>query len=101
MKVREGYYSEQVRNRSFEEIQDDLNDLQQQVYKIVKEHEPIYTEKIAELLHKFPHTVTPRVLELRKLGLVEFAGTGKSSTSGVKVSLWKVTKPGEIQLNLL
>lgn len=93
MKIRNGIYSEQVRNKSFEEIQNNLGNLQKQVYAVIQQNEPIYNEKIADLLNKFPHTVTPRVLELRELGLIEFAGTSKSPTTNKTVSLWKCTKP--------
>jgi len=93
MDARRGYYSETVRNKSFEEIQNDLGKLQKTVYDVIKNNEPIYTELIAEKLHKFPHTVTPRVLELRELGLIEFAGTSKSHTTKKTVSLWKTVKP--------
>lgn len=93
MKVRRGYFSEMVRNKSYEEILNDLGKLQKQVYDVIIENEPIYTELIAEKLNKFPHTVTPRVLELRELGLIEFAGTAKSHTTNKTVSLWKSIKP--------
>lgn len=93
MNERRGYFSEMVRNKSFEEIQNDLGKLQKAVYDVITEHEPIYTELIAEKLNKYPHTVTPRVLELRELGLIEFAGTSKSHTTKKTVSLWKTIKP--------
>lgn len=93
MKNRKGFESEQIRNKSFEEIQDSLGNLQKQVYEVIQNNEPVYSEKIAEIMNKYPHTVTPRVLELRELGLIEFAGTSKSKTTGKTVSLWKTAKP--------
>jgi len=91
MRTREGYHSEQVRNEAFAEVSKQLGTLQHDVYEIISIHEPITNEEIAKKLNKFPHEVCPRVLELRKLDLVEFAGktTGKS---GRKASLWKLKR---------
>ncbi|HAX49651.1 MAG TPA: hypothetical protein PK605_00260 [Ignavibacteria bacterium] len=91
MIIREGYKSEQVRNQAFKEVKEKLNQLQQDVYNIIKQYEPITNEEIAEKLDKFPHEISPRTLELRKLDLVEFAGKKKGS-SGVKASLWQLAK---------
>ena len=90
MKIREGYYSEQIRNNSFKELQTQLNKRQLEVFKIVYDYQPIYSEKIAEILGVFPHEISPRILELRKMNLIEFAGESKSKTSGKKVSLWRI-----------
>lgn len=90
MKVREGFFSEQVRNKSFGEILDSLCHRQREVYNIIKDYGPICNEDIADILEVFPHKVTPRVLELRKAGIVEFAGETTSNTSKRTVSLWKI-----------
>lgn len=90
MKIREGYHSEQIRNEAYKDALDLLNKEQRRVYEVIKEHQPIYSERIATILGKYPHLVTPRVLELRALELVEFAGEGISETSGYKVSLWRI-----------
>lgn len=90
MKVREGYYSEQVRNKSFGEILDHLGNRQREVYNIIKNYGPLCSEDVAEILEVFPHQVTPRILELRKAGIVEFAGETTSNTSKRTVSLWKI-----------
>ncbi len=88
--MREGYYSEQVRNKAFEEIQPHLSGRQLSVYKIIHRYGPISTEQIASLMKVYPHTLTPRVKELRQLELVEFAGTSVSDVSGRTVSLWRI-----------
>lgn len=95
--VREGYYSEQVRNEVFKEVSKQLGTLQYDVYAVIKEHQPITNEEIANKLGKFPHEVTPRVLELRQLDLVEFAGK-KTGKSGRKASLWQL-KTSQTTLN--
>ena len=99
MKVREGYYSEQIRNQAFNSILDNLSNRQLQVYQVVEKWQPISNEMIAKHLHIKDHQVTPRVLELRQLGLLEFAGESISSTSQKKVSLWRINPKGN-QLNL-
>lgn len=97
MKIREGYYSEQIRNSAFSEIYSKLNEKQKNVFEIIFHNQPIYSEKIANLLGVYPHEISPRVLELRKLGIVEFAKEGKSDISNKKVSLWKIkTSQGEL-----
>ncbi len=96
MKVREGYYSEQIRNNAFANVH--LSKRQLEVLEVIERWQPICNEDIADHLGVHPHQVTPRTLELRKLGLVQFAGTGKSRLSKVEynyrqgVSLWMITK---------
>ena len=96
-KVREGYYSEQIRNEAFALV--DLNKSQQAVYDIIALYGPTSNESIAKILNCFPHTVTPRVLELREMGVVEFCGESVSPTSQRKVSLWRINPNGK-QLSL-
>ncbi len=93
MTVREGFYSEEIRNRSFEEILDHLGKIQKQVYDVIELLEPCSNEEIAKHLNKYPNCITPRVKELRELGLVEFCQKGKSKTTKKKVSLWKIIRP--------
>ena len=99
MKTREGYYSEHVRDEALQSILDDLNQRQKSVYHIIEKWQPVSNERIAEHLNLYPHQVTPRVLELREMGVVEFAGEGISNKSSRKVSLWKI-KPQPDQLSL-
>ncbi len=99
IKVREGYYSERIRNLSFQEIYDELGDRQQLVYETIKKNEPISSEEIAEMLHVYPHVICPRVKELRDLGLVRFHSISKSVKSYRRVSLWE-TVPQSNQLGL-
>lgn len=99
MKVREGYYSEQLRNKSFSEILDILGERQKQVLLILKDYGPLSNEEIAHLLNIYPHQVCPRINELRKIELVEFAGETTSEISKKKVSLWKLKKlPDQLRL---
>lgn len=90
MKIREGYYSEKIRNKAYKDVLDRLNKEQKRVYDVIRDYEPIYSERIALILGKYPHVITPRVLELREMNLIEYAGEGISETSGHKVSLWKM-----------
>ncbi len=97
MKTREGYHSEQIRNESFALV--NLGQKQKEVLDIISKWQPISIELIAEHLNVFPHTISPRVLELRELGIVEFGGEGYSKTSNRKVSLWRIN-PNGTQLSL-
>lgn len=96
-KAREGYHSEQIRNEAFAYV--DLGKMQQKVLECIKEHQPISNDRIAFHLGIFPHQVTPRVLELREMGIVEFCGEAFSAISKRKVSLWRVN-PNGTQLSL-
>ena len=99
MKVREGYYSEQIRNEALQSVLDELSERQKQVYGVILKWQPISNERIAEHLNCYPHQVTPRVLELREMGVVELAGETISQRSKRKVSLWRINPDGK-QLNL-
>ena len=95
--MREGYKSEQLRNEAFAYV--DLSKRQSQVYDIIEKWQPISNERIAEHLHVPQHHVTPRVLELRQLGIVEYCGEEVSKYSQRRISLWRINKEGK-QLSL-
>lgn len=96
MTEREGYKPEQIRNEAFAYV--DLNKQQKRVLEIIKKWQPITNEMIAAHLDCYPHQVTPRVLELREMGYVIFAGETENR-SGRKASLWMINPDGR-QLNL-
>ena len=98
MKPREGYNSEQIRNNSLT-ILDNLGERQKIIYEVILNNQPVSNEAIAELLNIYPHQVTPRVLELRQMEIVEFAGESVSPKSNRKVSLWRINPKGK-QLSL-
>jgi transcription initiation factor IIE alpha subunit len=96
---RDAYNSEQLRNAAFSLV--DLTNKQKQVYEVIKKWQPISNERIAQHLGVYPHVVTPRVLELRDLEIVEFCGEEISRTSKRKVSLWRINPDGkQLLLNL-
>lgn len=97
MKEREGWKPEQIRNEAF--FYADISSNQRKVLEIIRMLQPISNERIARHLGWYPHQVTPRVLELRQLGYVEWAGEGVSLVSNKKVSLWRI-KPDGKQLGL-
>ena len=99
MKTRSGYYSEAIRNEAFESILDSLNERQRDVLNVIRKWQPISSERIAEHLNIYPHQVTPRVLELREMELIEFAGKSTSDKSKRPVSLWR-TKQNASQFSL-
>lgn len=91
MKTREGYYPEQIRNKSLEDTLPELGALQLEVYNQIRSAGKITTEEIATKLGRYVHSITARVFELRDLGYVEFAGSLISDKTRRRVSLWKVT----------
>lgn len=91
MREREGYKPEQVRNKALALV--DLNKRQQEVYDIIEKWQPISNESIAKHLGLYPHQVTPRVLELRQMGYLIFAGEGKTA-DGRPFSFWKINPEG-------
>jgi transcription initiation factor IIE alpha subunit len=100
MKYREGINSELARDESMKEILEKLSERQREVFFALKDGGEMCNEQIAETLHIYPHQVTPRVLELREMGLVKFSRYGKSETSGKKVSVWAINKVA-IQIQLI
>lgn len=93
MNKQPGYYSQQIRNKTFEEVLEMLSDKRRVVYKIISEQGPITTEEIAEILQVHPHCVSGRIVELRDdYGLIEFEGSKKGSKNNRHHSLWKVKK---------
>lgn len=96
MREREGYKPEQIRNKAFAYV--DLSKRQKEVYNIIQKWQPISNESIASHLNLHPHQVTPRVLELRQMGYVTFAGEGKTA-DGRPFSFWKINPNGK-QLTL-
>ncbi len=99
MKVREGYYSEKVRDEIYIELLDKLSAMQRTVYDAIKKLQPCSNEDVAVHLGKFPNETIPRIKELRDLGAVRFAGVKENPRTGRPVSLWETT-PVNPQLNL-
>jgi len=97
MKIREGYYPEQIRNDSLKETLPELGKLQSEVYEVISRTGRMTTEEIATALGRYVHSITARVFELRDMGYVEYAGFTISNKTNRKVSLWKTTTK---QLNL-
>ncbi len=94
---REGFNPEQIRNEAFAYA--DINQNQQTVLNIISEKEPITNEQIAKILGWYPHQVTPRVLELRQAGIVEYCGHTISNISRRKASLWRVKQDYQSKIN--
>lgn len=97
MKTREGYFTEQLRNKSLKDTMPELGALQVEVYNVISAAGKCTTEEIATKLGRYVHSITARVFELRQDGYIDFAGCKVSDKTNRKVSLWKVTSK---QLNL-
>ena len=67
----------------------DLNNLQQQVYDILRDVGPASNREISKMLRRPINSVTGRTLELRAKGLVRFAGKQRNS-NGRNERVWEV-----------
>jgi len=98
-RAREGYMAEQGRYESYLETLSSLGNAQAAVFSVIEKYQPISNEDIAQILNKYPHTITPRVFELRQLELIEYSGKEISRLSGRMACTWR-TKPQDPQLKL-
>ena len=65
---------------------------QLQVYAVIRNNENYCNSDIARHLEWQINTVTPRVNELVKAGLVKSAGTKHYKMTGKRVTIWTTTK---------
>lgn len=65
---------------------------QKEVYMAIERLGEANNKDIARLLGKEINTITPRVVELRSMGLVIWAGDAKDPRTGRKTSYWKISK---------
>jgi Mn-dependent DtxR family transcriptional regulator len=96
MKEREGWKAEQIRNEAY--AYSKINQNQKIVLSIIREYEPITNEEIAIKLGWYPNRVTPRVKELRELGIVEYCGY-TTTKSGRKACLWRIKSASMQKIN--
>lgn len=105
MKVRQNYYSEEIRNKNFKEYRDSgkMKDSQRKIFDILKQYGELTNEQMAEILNVPLHHISGRVSELvRQYGLVEFSRYGKSKYNNRKICVWKLTNLAEAkQLSLI
>lgn len=78
---------QQTSLEAFEGIATDLSSKQDKVLKLFKRYGLMCNEEVARLLSWPINCVTPRVLELRNLGLLRQQGT-KYNTNNRKVMVW-------------
>lgn len=82
-----------IQNTSMEayySILGELGDRQQQVLDIIKKYPNISNHEISNILDIPINSVTPRVKELRDLGLVVFCDIKLDRTTNRNVMTWKV-----------
>src|SRR5438128_919505 len=78
---------------AFDSIRDQLSEKQRKVRLILQKFGPMDNEAIARALEWPINTVTPRIKELRELGVVIEAGYTRTK-SGRRAHLWKLkTEP--------
>ena len=77
------------RHEAYESVKPQLGERQRQVMEVIRRCSEISNADIARHLRIGVNQVTPRVCELRELGLVECAGAAKDPQTGRRVTVWK------------
>lgn len=72
-----------------------LRETQRPIYDVLRDFGPQTDEQIQRRIDKPANKVCPRRLELVKMGLVEEAGNG-TTTTGRKAKLWQVVPPERV-----
>jgi len=73
-----------------------LSDLQKQVYAVLYEKGALNNRLIAMWLNKPINCITPRVMELRKMGLIGQAFRKKDYVTGKVSIFWRIKEYGKI-----
>lgn len=81
---------QQTSIRAFREISEEINDRQAKVYNTIALMPKINNTEIAKYLKKPINTITPRVHELRKKGLIKQAGTKKCPITNKTTMAWEI-----------
>lgn len=82
---------------AYAKIHDELGAKQQIVFEAIKELGTATNEAISEYLNWPINTVTPRVTELKKFGLIDVEGLGVNK-SGFSAKLWSIRDPNDKEL---
>ena len=75
---------------SFMQLLPELGELQETVYNCIKSHPGLCNREIGVLIGKPINCVTPRVKELRNMGLVVNIGIKFDEYTNRNVMIWKV-----------
>lgn len=68
----------------------ELSERQNEVYEIIKEFGPISNSDISRKLGLPINSITPRVYELREIGIVIRQGTTKDKLTSMTVIVWGI-----------
>ena len=88
------YIARGNRNESYACMKDTIGRRQAQVLAVIRSHYAISNAGISEELNLGINQITPRVKELRELGLVESAGSMIDNHTNRTVTIWKLTQKG-------
>jgi hypothetical protein len=78
---------------AYEEVKGHLGSMQELVLSALEKLKVASNWDIANYLKMPINSITPRCLELRSLGIVEYAFTSIDQKTKRKVMMWKVHKP--------
>jgi transcription initiation factor IIE alpha subunit len=76
---------------AYKEIQPELPRRQKQVRDELALHADMTNEELSRALNIGINKITPRVLELRKAGIVSFSQLRECRVTGYRANAWKVT----------
>lgn len=76
-------------------VKKNLGERQKLVYRIIQANQPINDTQIAYFGYLFINQVTPRRLELLKMGLIEEAFVAIPKGKNRAVTYWKIKNQGE------
>jgi predicted transcriptional regulator len=79
---------------AYEQIKDKLGEKQLRVVEVLRHFKNASNMEIASALEWSINRVTPRVLELRNMGLIEPVGLRTCMVTGKNVNVWRLKQNG-------
>ncbi len=83
---------QETSRQAYQSIEAELGRRQSEVLEVIKGQDRIYNLKISRILGLPINSITPRVKELRKKGLIEEAGRTICPETGVQVMCWSTRR---------
>lgn len=77
---------------AFADILESLGERQRQVYKIIRENQPINNTRISEIANLPINSIVPRTNELRKEGVVRLSHKAICPITGKLTMFWRCSR---------
>lgn len=81
---------QQTSLEAYKAILPELSDKQQTIFEVIAKHPNMSNHDIARFLNWEINTVTPRVNELREMGVVGYRGDKLDRTTNRNVMMWEI-----------